>query len=409
MNNSSTDYQGDGEFITKKIGFLLLNNFTMISLASAVEPLRMANQLSGEALYEWVTLTEDGGAVSASDGIKITPDSSMLNAALLDIVIVAGGLNVRRAYSKNQLNWLNSQARKGCTLGAICTGAYVLAEAGLLDGYDCSTHWEYIAGLQEAFPRVGCSDRLFSFDRDRMTSTGGTAPLDMMLHLIKQEHSALLSSAISEMFICDRIRSETDQQKVPLQYVSAAMQPKLAEVVGLMAANIEELIDMDELAHYAGLSRRQLERLFLKHLQCSPSKYYLKLRLLRARQLLKQSDLAIIEISTACGFVSTPHFSKCYREQMGVPPSEERSGNRRKNAQEKALGGISLPVMPGEAGDKLDEKPSMIQNMSAQPDQGIQKEPLRQVPKAEKRDSIANDALLEARSESTFGSVRIKK
>ncbi len=400
MNESNTNNQNGSAFVTRKIGFLLLHNFTMISLASAVEPLRMANQLSGEALYAWYTLTEDGLAVSASDGIKITPDSSMLNAASLDIVIVAGGLNVTRAYSKAQLSWLKSQARKGCTLGAICTGAYVLAEAGLLDGYDCSTHWEYIAGLQEAFPKVSCSNRLFSFDRDRMTSSGGTAPLDMMLHLIKQEHDAILSAAISEMFICDRVRSETDQQKVPLQYVSGTAQPKLAEVVSLMAANIEEPIDMDELAHYAGLSRRQLERLFLKYLQCSPSKYYLKLRLLRARQLLKQSDLAIIEISTACGFVSTPHFSKCYREQMGVPPSEERSGNSRKNAQEDLLPALlSLKDLP--VGKKLSARGSAL----SEPNAGAEKESSM----VEKRDSIANDALLEARSESTFGSVRIKK
>lgn len=392
MNESNTINQNGGTFVTKKIGFLLLNNFTMISLASAVEPLRMANQLSGEALYEWYTLTEDGLAVSASDGIKITPDSSMLNATLLDIVIVAGGLNVTRAYSKAQLAWLKSQAREGCIVGGICTGAYVLAEAGLLDGYECSTHWEYIAGLQEAFPKVSCSNRLFSFDRDRMTSTGGTAPLDMMLHLIKQEHNAILSVAISEMFICDRIRNETDQQKAPLQYVSGTTQPKLAEVVSLMAANIEELIDMDELAHYAGLSRRQLERLFLKYLQCSPSKYYLKLRLLRARQLLKQSDLPIIEISTACGFVSTPHFSKCYREQMGVPPSEERSGNQGKYSAENALSGM-LPLKD-EPGDKPNKKQPLLGST---------------LPEAKKRDSIANDALVEARSESTFGSVRIKK
>ena len=383
MNESSTDNQSDSVFITKKIGFLLLNNFTMISLASAVEPLRMANQLSGESLYEWFTLTEDGATVNASDGIKITPDSSMLDAGLLDIVIVAGGLNVTRAYSKAQLSWLKSKARKGCTLGAICTGAYVLAEAGLLDGYDCSTHWEYISGLQEAFPKVGCSNRLFSFDRDRMTSTGGTAPLDMMLHLIKQEHSALLSTAISEMFICDRIRSETDQQKIPLHYVSGTTQPQLAEVVGLMAANIEELIDMDELAHYAGLSRRQLERLFLKHLQCSPSKYYLKLRLLRARQLLKQSDLPMIEISTACGFVSTSHFSKCYREQMGVPPREERTGNTHKSSREKTLSDLSQPATSW---------PAIPEKMPG-----------------EKPVSTSNNTLPDARSESSFGSVRIKK
>ncbi|BBB30310.1 GlxA family transcriptional regulator [Neptunomonas japonica] len=411
MSESSTDNQGGSAFITKKIGFMLLNNFTMISLASAVEPLRMANQLSGETLYEWFTLTEEGLPVSASDGIRITPDSSLLNTASLDVVIVAGGINVTRAFSKIQLNWLKMQARKGCRLGGICTGAYVLAEAGLLDGYDCSTHWEYIAALQEAFPRVSCSNRLFSIDRDRMTSTGGTAPLDMMLHMIKQEHGTLLCTAISEMFICDRIRSETDKQKVPLQYVSGTTQPKLVEVVGLMEANLEELIDMDELAHYACLSRRQLERLFLKYLQCSPSKYYLKLRLLRARQLLKQSNLPIIEVSTACGFVSTPHFSKCYREQMGVPPSEERSGNSRAKSVKQNVPPEIERAPPEELPQRRQLKVQDSELSGAHKEEPVPSlENGKNIQQQEgKRDSTASDALAQARSESTFGSVRIKK
>ncbi|MEH6576305.1 MAG: GlxA family transcriptional regulator [Amphritea sp.] len=374
MTVSNTDKPGGSGTTVRRIGFLLLNNFTMISLASAIEPLRMANQLSGEELYDWYTLTEGGQPISASDGIKITPDAGIRDNLELDTVIVAGGVNITRSYTKNQLSWLQGLARKGRKLGGVCTGAYVLADAGLLDGYDCSTHWEYLASLQETFPKVSCSNRLFSMDRDRMTATGGTVPLDMMLNMIKEEHGAQLSAAISEMFICDRIRSETDHQKVPLRHVLGTTQPKLVEVVALMEANIEEVIEMDELAHYVGLSRRQLERLFQKYLECSPSKYYLKLRLLRARQLLKQSTMPIIEIAEACGFVSTPHFSKCYREQMGIPPSEERSG---------------ISKQPD---------PRVVKNVATKPDK----------PPLTPQESLASDALSEAKSESTFGSVSLK-
>ncbi len=381
MTEVTTDKQGDSKVVVRSIGFLLLNNFTMISLAAAIEPLRMANQLSGKELYDWYTLTEDGQPISASDGIKITPDAGIRSNLALDTVIVAGGVNITRSYSKAQIHWLQGMARKGCTLGGICTGAYLLADAGLLDGYDCSTHWEYLASLQEAFPKVSCSNRLFSMDRDRMTSTGGTVPLDMMLNMIQKEHGSPLSAAISEMFICDRIRSETDQQKVPLRHVLGTTQPKLVEVVALMEANIEEVIEMDELAHYVGLSRRQLERLFQKYLQCSPSKYYLKLRLLRARQLLKQSSMPIIEIAEACGFVSTPHFSKCYREQMGIPPSEERTGIARK------------PDAP-------------LQNAAAMAEKTPAQAPAHKL-KGSAQESLATDALSEAKSESTFGSVHL--
>lgn len=311
---------------TVTIGFLLMNNFTLISLASAIEPLRMANQLSGAELYQWFTLSPGGVQVQASDGLTVTPDAAMEEQLKLDIVIVCGGYAAQHSASKEHLHWLQQQARQHRTLGAICTGSWVLAKAGLLDHYEASIHWECIASLKEAFPKIELSSKLFSIDRERMTSSGGTAPLDMMLNLIAREHGKQLSAGISDMFIYDRVRNEQDQQRVPLKHVLGSTQPKLLEIVALMESNLEELLTLDELANYAHLSRRQLERLFQKYLHCSPSRYYLKLRLVRARQLLKQSSLSIIEVASACGFASTPHFSKCYREYFGLPPREERQG-----------------------------------------------------------------------------------
>lgn len=311
---------------TVSIGFLLMNNFTLISLASAIEPLRMANQLSGAELYQWFTLTPGGVQVQASDGLSVTPDAAMEESLALDIIIVCGGYSAQHSATREHFSWLQQQARQHRTLGAICTGSWVLAQADLLDHYEASIHWECIASLKEAFPKIELSSRLFSIDRDRMTSSGGTAPLDMMLNLIAREHGKQLSAGISDMFIYDRVRNEQDQQRVPLKHVLGSTQPKLLEIVALMESNLEELLTLDELASYANLSRRQLERLFQKYLSCSPSRYYLKLRLVRARQLLKQSSLSIIEVASACGFASTPHFSKCYREYFGLPPREERLG-----------------------------------------------------------------------------------
>ncbi|WP_306578691.1 AraC family transcriptional regulator, partial [Pseudomonas sp.] len=172
----------------QSIGFLLLDNFTLISLASAVEPLRMANQLSGRELYRWHTLTVDGGQVWASDGLQITPDAAINNAPPIDTVIVCGGVGIQRSVTREHVTWLQSQARQSRRLGAVCTGSWALACAGLLDGFDCSVHWECLAAMQEAFPRVNMSTRLFTLDRNRFTSSGGTAPLDMMLHLISRDH-----------------------------------------------------------------------------------------------------------------------------------------------------------------------------------------------------------------------------
>ncbi|EPJ43286.1 MAG: AraC family transcriptional regulator [Osedax symbiont Rs2] len=311
---------------TSSIGFLLLGDYSMIALASAVEPLRMANQLSGKELYCWCLLSADGNSVQASDGIKVQVDASMSGAPILYTLIVAGGLNITKNYSRNELNWLRAQANKDVMLGSICTGAYTLADAGLLDGYDCSAHWEYIAPLQEAFPRVNCNRSLFTHDRNRLTCSGGGTPMDMMLYVITMQHGRALSGAISDMFVCDRVRSQGDQQRVPLHHLFSTAQPKLVEIVELMEANIEEPIKLDQLASFVSVSRRQLERLFHRYLDCTPSRYYLKLRLDRARQLIKQTTLSIVEVSSACGFVSPPHFSRCYRKHIGYSPIEDRTG-----------------------------------------------------------------------------------
>lgn len=328
MSVSMNLIDGKSNKEVNRIGFLLLNNFTMLALASAVDPLRMANQLTGKELYDWYIISEDGSAVTASDGIVVTPDTSMSEAPQLHTLIVVGGVNIVRSYTRRQMTWLQSLARRHVRLGGVCTGPYLLAEAGLLDGYQCSVHWECLATLQERHPRVHCLNHLFVIDRDRMTCSGGSVPLDMMITMIQKDFGRELGCSISEMFICDRVRGESDYQRVPLKHMLGTAQPKLVEAITLMEANIEEVIELDELAVYVGLSRRQLERLFQKYLQCSPSKYYLKLRLYRARQLLRQTTMSIIEIATACGFVSSPHFSKCYRLHIGISPKTERIGSQ---------------------------------------------------------------------------------
>lgn len=310
-----------------RVGFLLVRNFTLVALATAIEPLRMANQLSGKELYTWQLLSDGGETVKASDGIAIIPDAPISARQPFDIIIVVGGVDITRSFTKREVTWLQQTAltQKHVILGAVCTGAYVLASADLLDGYTCSAHWECLAALQERFPKVNCTNRLYTLDRDRITCTGGGVPMDMMLSLVTRQHGDVLTSAICDMFLCDRVRPDSEQQRIPQRRLLTSAQPKLAEVTELMEANIEEPIELEVLASYVGISRRQLERLFLKHLNCTPSRYNLKLRLGRARQLLMQTTCSIIEVSSRCGFASAPHFSRCYRKHFGISPREERA------------------------------------------------------------------------------------
>ena len=314
--------------MTKPIryAFLQVPSYSMITFSSAVAALRGANYISGQTLYEWEIVTMSGAPVKASVGFEVGPTKSIneLNLTGLEALVVCGGTYIDRAYDKNTLSFLRKVANTKVNLGSTCTGSYLLAAAGLLEGYKCTIHWENLAGMREEFPNILMSSNLFAIDRNRFTCSGGSSSLDMMLQLIGQQQGPELAAAVSEMFIMERIRDHHDTQRIPLRLHLGNSQPKLIEAVALMEANLEETISLDDLARYVGVSRRQLERLFQKHLKCVPSRYYLELRLNRARQLLLQTNLSIIDVSLACGFVSAPHFSKCYRDFFGIPPREER-------------------------------------------------------------------------------------
>jgi len=313
--------------LPSRFGFLLLNDFTLISLSSAIEPLRMANRIYGETDYTWKTLSMTGEAVSASDGLSVNVDSSVLaKDALddLDAIVVCGGRRIEDNCTRAMSVCLRSVDNRGLGLGAICTGSYVLADAGLLDGYSCSIHWENLAALSDRFPNIAVSKNIFTIDRGRFTSSGGTTPVDMMLHIIGLQCGAEVSAGIAEQFIHERIRRSDDKQRVPLRHSEGRQSEKLLVAAELMEANIREPISQEDLASYVGLSRRQLQRLFQRYLSCTPSSYYLKIRLQQARQLLRQTSHSIVEIAASTGFISSSHFSKAYRETYGHSPSTER-------------------------------------------------------------------------------------
>jgi transcriptional regulator GlxA family with amidase domain len=316
-----------------RFGFLLIDDFTLISMSSAVETLRMANRLMGEDVYHWKMISEDGSAVRASDGISINVDCGMKKTAStqdVDTVIVCGGRRVQSHVNEAVIRWLKKVSHTGLALGSTCTGAYVLAKAGLLDGYRCSIHWENIAAVSDMFPKVQVQRSIYTIDRDRYTSSGGTTPIDMMLYFVRRQFGPGITAGVADQFAYERVREPDDLQRVPLKHHLGGHSTKLVTAVELMEANISEPISQLELAGFVDLSRRQLQRLFQQYLLCTPSRYYLRLRLQRARELLRQTDLSLVEIAEHTGFVSNSHFSKSFKELYGHAPSTER---RRKSTQ----------------------------------------------------------------------------
>lgn len=315
----------------RRFAFVLVPNFSMIAFASALEPLRIANRMADRTLYGWQIVSKDGGLVRASNGCLVMTDQSLADLDVrpgsnLPTIILCSGLGAERIRDRELFAWLRRADRSGATIGALCTGAHLLARAGLLEGHRCTIHWENLPGFMEEFPEIDISADLFEVDRNRLTCSGGTAALDLMLHLIANEHGQELATKVSEQCLLDRIRQPHDHQRMPYRVRLGIHHPKLIGAIEMMESNVEEPLDQEMLARYVGLSRRQLERLFKKHLGRTPAQYYLQLRLERARHLLYQTTMPIMNIAFACGFVSASHFSTCYRQMYGRTPRAERLG-----------------------------------------------------------------------------------
>ncbi|CAM3190859.1 Transcriptional regulator GlxA family, contains an amidase domain and an AraC-type DNA-binding HTH domain [Paracoccus aminovorans] len=306
--------------------FLLLDRFTMVSFAAAIEPLRLANRIAGRELYVWRLIGEDAQAATCSNGARVMLDGGLADTARGDTILVCGGVDVARATSRPVLAWLRREARRGTRIGALCTGAWVLAEAGLLNGRRCTIHWENQDGFAEEFPDVILIRTVFVEDGNRLTAAGGTAAIDLMLRQIARDHGNELAGRVADQMIHTAIRSEDDHQRISMPSRIGARHPRLAQVVARMEANIEDPISPAVLAIEAGLSPRQLERLFARYLGRSPKRYYMEIRLERAHNLLAQTEMSVIEIALACGFSSTAHFSKCYRATYGNTPYRRRGG-----------------------------------------------------------------------------------
>ena len=306
------------------VGFYLVPQFPMMAFASAIEPLRSANRLRGERLFEWRLFSRDGAPVRASNGVDIAVQGALDDAPQVDLMLVCAGTRDAGAGDVALAKWLRSLARRGAAVGGISLGAYAVARSGLLDGRRCALHWESLAAFAEQFPRVRTTPDIFVVDGDRRTCSGGTAALDMMLQLITERDGRALANDVSEQFIHPRIRGTHDRQRMALQMRLGVANRKLIAAIDMMEAASDEPRPVHDIAADVELSPRQLERLFSKYLRMSPSRYYLELRLDRARTMLLQTAKPILDVAVACGFASASHFSRCYRTLYGRRPSDER-------------------------------------------------------------------------------------
>ena len=306
------------------IGFLLIPDFAMLPYASVVEHLRAANRLSGRRLYRWSHVSIDGAPVSTSSGMRFAVEGGVGGQEAFDLLLVCAGGNPALFDHAPTFAWLRTLARRGTVLGGISGGPYLLARAGVLGGYRFTIHWEHAPALIEDYPDLDLRRSLFEIDRDRLTSGGGIAPLDMMHAVIARDHGAGLAVAVSEWFLQTQVREGGGPQRMPLRKRLGIAHEPLLRIIERMEQAIEQPLPRPELARLAGVSPRQLERLFRQHLGCSPGDYYLGLRLDHACKLLRQTALSVMEVAIACGFASASHFSRSYRRRFARAPSLDR-------------------------------------------------------------------------------------
>ncbi len=306
----------------------------MIAFAAAIEPLRIANRMSGHQLYEWKLASENGETVRCSNETVMNVSMGLDALNRNQNIVVCGGMDIREATTKPVLAWLRRESRKGMSVGAICAGTYTLAKAGLLDDKPCTIHWENRDSFTEEFPEIDLKQSIFTIEGSRFTAAGGTSPADMMLKMIANKHGAEIAGVVADQLIHTSIRTENDEQRLSILTRIGVRHPKLATVVKMMEENIEEPVSPSVLASDVGMSTRQLERLFRKYMNRSPKRFYMELRLKKARNLLLQTDMSVINVALACGFASPSHFSKCYRASFQTTPYRERGANANPPLQE---------------------------------------------------------------------------
>lgn len=296
----------------------------MMDFAAVAEPLRSANRMGGD-LYRWRTVSQDGLPVVASNGMSIAVDSALPEMTREDTLIVVAAYDPLAALSADLPQWLKRQNKAGCTLGGIDTGAFVLAHAGLMKGYRMTVHWEAIDAFNESYPGCHVSHELYEIDNRRLTSAGGTASMDLMLELIAQDHGPALALKVAEQFVHGQIRARQVLQRLDAPKRYNFTNRKVQAVIERIEQNIEKDLDVDELAQGVCITRRHLERLFRAALQISPAEFRQQLRLEKARHLLQQSDLSVLDISVACGYESPSYFARCYKERYKCTPRQDRS------------------------------------------------------------------------------------
>lgn len=306
--------------------FVLLPRFSLVAFSCAIDALRGANQILGEASYAWHAVSADGATSTSTSGIEV-PTSNLTTLAPPDVIVICGGDQSHNYQSAVLTNWLHSQAKQGKRIGSISDGAFVAADAGLFDAVPSTIHWKCFDAYRERFPDLDAKPSIMEVSSKRFSCAGGTSSLDLMLHFITEQHGAEVSSQIANNYFHDTIRDGSSEQHITNAFRVAAQKPTLSEALLIMEQNLEVQMPIAKIADQVKISRRQLDRIFKREFDETPQTIYRNLRLSRASGLLLQTGMSITEIALACGFQSASHLGKYFSIRYEATPSTYRRQN----------------------------------------------------------------------------------
>lgn len=308
----------------RRIGILVLDGFAAMSFAALTEPMRAANLLARQQIYDTVIFSAKGHPAQSSGATIVMPNTRIGQDDRLDYVFVVAGGDPMRFSDPGVTAWLTRMSRAGIPLGGVSGGPVILARAGLMEKRRMTVHWEHATALAEVSPHLVIERSLYVIDRDRVTCAGGSAPMDLMHDLITQHHGTEFARRVSDWFMHTDIRPSGGPQRAGLLERVGSQNPIILDAVKTMEAHVAEPLPLESLAKTAGISPRQLNRLFSEKLGRPTMRYYREVRLEKAQSLLRNSPLSLTEIALATGFANSSHFSRAYAAQFGQPPSAHR-------------------------------------------------------------------------------------
>lgn len=305
------------------VDFLVLDQFSLLPLASAMEPLRAANRVSRRPLYRWRLLSLDGRNPVSSSGVSLPVEGALRPDDVRDLLFVVAAFEPDRV-GRPALPLLRRLARRPVMLGGIEMGGWVMARAGLLDGRRATVHWEELDAFAMTFPAVEAVRDRYVIDGDRLTTGGASPALDLMLAMIRAQHGRGIALDVSSVFIYDEAHAARDPQPIVSVGRLGRRDPRLIAAIRLMETHIDSTLPISSVAAQVGLSARGLQKLFVRHLDCAPAAYYAHLRLASAQRKLVQASQPILEIAAESGFRSPSAFTRAFQRHYGVTPRASR-------------------------------------------------------------------------------------